>query len=55
MVIAEIDNRPGQLGDLAGRLADGGAHPTTLYMAMGDRVVIGSDDLAKVAQLLALA
>jgi hypothetical protein len=55
VVIADIDNRPGQLGDLAGRLADGGAHLTTLYMAMGDRVVIGSDDLAKVRDLLGVS
>lgn len=52
VLIAEIDNRPGALGALAQRLADSGAVLTTLYMAMGDRVVVGSDDLAKVRDLL---
>ncbi len=45
VIIADLDNRPGALGDLARRLADSGAMLTTLYMAMGDRVVIGADDL----------
>lgn len=53
VLIAEIDSRPGQLGALARKVADAGAMLTTLYMAMGDRVVIGADDLDKVRALLA--
>jgi hypothetical protein len=48
VLIADIDNRPGQLGELARSIADAGAKLMTLYMAMGDRVVIGADDLDKV-------
>ncbi len=52
VIIADIDNRPGQLGELARRLAASGARLTTLYMAMGDRVVVGADDLDKVKATL---
>lgn len=52
VLIAEIDNRPGQLGELARMIADAGAKLTTLYMAMGDRVVIGADDLDKVRSVV---
>ena len=52
VLIASIDNRPGQLGELARKIADTGASITTLYMAMGDRVVIGADDLDKVRSVV---
>ncbi len=48
VLIADIDVKPGELGRLARRVADAGAKLTTLYMATGDRVVIGADDLDKV-------
>ena len=53
MIIADIENRPGQLGDIARKVADAGATLTTLYMAMGDQVVIGADDLDRVRSVLA--
>jgi hypothetical protein len=53
VIIAPIDNQPGGLGELARRVADSGAQLTTLYMAMGDRVVVSADDLDKVRALLA--
>ena len=52
VIIADIDNRPGQLGELARKIADAGAKLTTLYMAMGDRVVVGSPDLDKVRSVI---
>lgn len=52
VIIADIDDRPGQLGELARKIADAGAKLTTLYLAMGDRVVIGADDLDKVKGVL---
>ena len=52
VIIADIDNRPGQLGELARKVADGGARLTTLSMAMGDRVVVGANDLDKVRQVI---
>jgi hypothetical protein len=52
VIIADIENRPGQLGELARRVADSGAMLTTLYMAMGNRVVVGADDLDKIREVL---
>jgi hypothetical protein len=52
VIITTIDNRPGQLGELARKMADAGATLTTLYMAMGDRVVVGSPDLDKVRSVV---
>ena len=52
VLIAEIEVRPGELGQLARRIADSGATLTTLFMATGDRVVIGADDLDRVRSVL---
>ncbi len=52
VLIAPIDVRPGELGRLARRIADTGAKLTTLFMATGDRVVVGADDLDRVRQVL---
>ncbi len=52
VLIAEIEVRPGALGHLARRIADAGATLTTLFMATGDRVVIGSDDLDTVRSVV---
>ncbi len=51
VLIADIEVEPAALGRLARRVADSGAKLTTLYMAYGDRVVIGADDLDKVRHL----
>ncbi len=45
---------PGGLGELARRLADSGAKVHILYMATGDRVVVGSDGLEKAAEALGI-
>ena len=42
----------GAIGEIARRIADAGAKLYILYMATGDRVVIGASDLDKVAQAL---
>jgi hypothetical protein len=52
VLIAEIEVRPGGLGELARKVADSGARLTTLFMATGDRVVIGADDLDKIRGLV---
>jgi hypothetical protein len=52
VLIAEIEVRPGGLGHLARRIADSGAKLTTLFMATGDRVVIGAEDLEAVKTVL---
>ena len=53
VIVAPIENQPGGLGRLARRVADSGAKLTTLYMAMGNRVVVSANDLDKVRALLA--
>jgi len=45
VLVAEIEPHPGELGRLARRIADAGANIYILYMAIGNRVVIGADDL----------
>lgn len=52
VIIAEIEVQPGALGRLARRIADAGAKVFIMYMATGNRVVIGADDLGKVKSLL---
>lgn len=52
VLIASIEVRPGGLGALARRVAAAGATVTILYMATGDRVVIGADDLEAAAEAL---
>ena len=52
VIIAPIEVKPGALGDLARRIADSGATLTTLFMALGDRVVVGADDLEKVRSII---
>jgi len=52
VLIADIVVQPGELGRLARRIADAGAKVYIMYMATGDRVVIGADDLDKVRSVL---
>lgn len=52
VIIADIEVGPGELGKLARRIADAGAKVFIMYMATGDRVVIGADDLDKVQSVL---
>lgn len=52
VLIINIDPRPGELGRIARKVADTGAKLYILYMATGDRVVIGASDLDKVGETL---
>ncbi len=52
VLIVEIELKPGSLGALARRVADTGAKLQILYMATGDRVVLGADDLEKAASVV---
>lgn len=52
VLIANIEVRPGGLGALARRVADSGAKVSILYMATGNRVVVGADDLEAAAEVL---
>jgi hypothetical protein len=53
VLIVDFVPRPGAIGEIARKVADAGAKLYILYMATGDRVVIGASDLDKVAEALA--
>lgn len=52
VLIHELDVKPGELGRIARRIAEAGAKIYILYMATGDRVVIGADNMEKAAAAL---
>jgi hypothetical protein len=52
VLIAEFEVRPGELGRIARKITDAGAKVYIMYMATGDRVVIGASDLEKVSEIL---
>lgn len=52
VLIMEIVPRPGELGRIARKIADAGSKLYILYMATGNRVVIGASDLDEVADAL---
>ncbi len=52
VLIVDFVPRPGALGDIARKVADAGAKLYIMYMATGDRAVIGATDLDKVAAAL---
>jgi len=45
VVVIEAEDRPGVLADLARRVADAGININLVYVATGDRVVFGADDI----------
>jgi len=52
VLIIDFVPRAGALGDIARKVADAGAKLYIMYMATGDRVVIGATELDKVAAAL---
>ncbi len=52
VVILEIEDRPGVLGNIARRLANAGVNLNLAYLATSTRLVIGADDLEKARQVL---
>ena len=48
----EVKNRPGELGEIARRLADAGVNIDLLYLNGSGQVVLGVDDLDKARQVL---
>ncbi len=45
VAVVEVDDRPGVLADLAHKVAAAGVNLDLVYVATGNRVVFGSDDL----------
>jgi hypothetical protein len=47
VLVLDIEDRPGTLGQVCRRIASAGANIDLLYLAANNRVVIGVDDLDK--------
>lgn len=47
VLVLDIEDRPGAWGEIARRLADQGVNIDFDYLATGNRVVVGVDDLEK--------
>ena len=45
VAVVEVDDRPGVLADLAGKIADAGVNLDLVYVATNTRVVFGAADL----------
>lgn len=45
VVVVDIHDHPGELADLARRIAEANVNVDTIYVATGNRVVFGSDDI----------
>src|SRR3954462_10931838 len=46
VVVVDVEDRPGVLADLTRRVARAGVNLDLVYVATGDRVVFGADDVA---------
>ena len=53
VVVVEAEDRPGELADIARRVAKAGVNIDLLYIATGTRVVLGSPDLDGLKRVLA--
>lgn len=53
VVVVDAEDRPGQLADLATKVAKAGVNLDLVYVATGTRVVFGSPDLAALQAALA--
>jgi len=47
VLVREVEDRPGTLGQMARKLADAGVNIELVYLAAGPKLVIGVDDLEK--------
>lgn len=52
VVVVEAEDRPGELADLAAKVAKAGVNIDLVYVATRTRVVFGSDDLAGLKRAL---
>lgn len=53
VVVVDIDDRPGALGDACRRLADAGVNIQQAYLATGSRLVLAVDDYDTAVRALA--
>jgi hypothetical protein len=47
VLVLDIEDRPGALGEITRRIADAGVNLTVFYLATATRVVLGAEDLDK--------
>lgn len=52
VIVLDVEDRPGVVGELARRAADAGVNLELFYVATNNRVVIGPDDLGKARSAL---
>lgn len=52
VVVVEVEDRPGALGDVSRLLGDGGVNITLVYLATETRLVVGADDLPGAKRIL---
>ena len=52
VMVLDIDDRPGALGEIARKLADAGVNMDLAYLAAKTRLVVGADDLKKAQEAL---
>jgi hypothetical protein len=52
VVVVQVQDRPGELADLARKVARAGVNLDLVYVATGDRVVFGSADLEGLKKVL---
>ncbi len=47
VLILDVENKPGTLGEVAGKLGEAGVNLNLAYLATDTRLVLGADDLQK--------
>lgn len=52
VIVVDLEDRPGEFGRLARKIADSGVNLNLVYMATRTRVVVGSEDLRKLKAAL---
>jgi hypothetical protein len=52
VLVLEIEDRPGALGEVSRRLANAGVNADLVYLATGTRLVLGVDDIDKARDAL---
>jgi hypothetical protein len=53
VIVLEIEDRPGALGEVARKLGDANVNLTTAYLATNTRLVLAADNLAEAKSALA--
>lgn len=52
VVVIEVEDRPGALGEVSRKLGDAGVNITLTYLATNTRLVVGADDLPGAKRIL---